>query len=71
MPRKPETVSETLRRAIIDSGESLMDIERATGVDSGRLSRFMRAERGLTLSAVDKLARHLGLRLVIQEGRSK
>ncbi len=51
------------------SGESLADIERATGISNAVLSRFVRGERTLTLPTADKLARHLGLELVKRERR--
>jgi transcriptional regulator with XRE-family HTH domain len=35
-----------------------------TGVTEATLSRFVRGERGLDLSSVDKLAAYLGLSLV-------
>jgi len=41
-----------------------------TGVDRARLSRFVRGERGLSLTAVDELCLALGLRLVGGEGAS-
>jgi len=61
--RRTKVVSEQLRRAIRDSGESLCRIAAACGVDDGALSRFMRKERGLTLKSVDALCKHLGLEL--------
>ena len=42
----------------------MREIARESGVDAGRLSRFQRAERGLTTEAVDALAQALGLTLV-------
>jgi transcriptional regulator with XRE-family HTH domain len=56
-------VSVALRSVIRKSGESLSVIAERTGVDPGRLSRFVRGERGLTLRAVDALAKHFGLTL--------
>jgi hypothetical protein len=62
--RVVESVSQSLRRAIAESGQTLMEIEAKTGVDPGRLSRFIRGERTLTLTALDALAKHFGLNLV-------
>lgn len=50
-----------LRSAIERSGLSLNDIAKASGIDSGRLSRFMRGERDLTLSAADRICDALHL----------
>ena len=58
------TISEQLRRFIKDSGVSLYQLERETGVHNSMLSRFLRGERGLRLEAVDALSKHLKLRLV-------
>jgi hypothetical protein len=57
-------LSEQLRQAIRDGGRTLGQLARATGVDTPRLSRFVRGERRLTLPAVDAVAAALGLRLV-------
>ena len=46
-------------------------IARETGVDKGRLSRFIRGQRSLTLPAVDALARYLGLELSTKQRRKK
>ena len=57
-------LSEQLRQAIRDDGRTLGRLARATGVDTPRLSRFVRGRRRLTLPAVDAIARELGARLV-------
>ncbi len=60
----PKAISEQLRRFIKDSGVSLYQLERETGVHNSMLSRFLRGERGLRLEAVDALSKYLKLRLV-------
>ena len=62
MARRP-TISEQLRKAIADSGVSLTKLGEATGVDDGQLSRFMRAERGLSTMSIDRLCKHLKIEL--------
>ena len=69
MAKKGQTISDALRQAIVNSGMTTMDIERDTGVNNSQLSRFLRGERGLSLSTVDKLAWYLGLGLVERKGR--
>ncbi len=69
MGRRNTTISQVLRKAITKSGESLADLQRATGISDAVLSRFVRGERTLTLPTADKLARHLGLELVKRERR--
>jgi transcriptional regulator with XRE-family HTH domain len=53
--------SETVRRAIRESGLSLAEIERRTGVETSALSRFTRGEVGISLSTFEALAKELGL----------
>jgi transcriptional regulator with XRE-family HTH domain len=55
---------EQLRNAIQQSGRSLNQLAQLTGVDSGRLSRFMTGKRGLTQDALDRIFRELQLRVV-------
>jgi len=71
MSRKRPTVSEALRRAIVESGQTAMDIERATGVSNAIVSRFQRGERGLNSTTIDVLAKHFGLELTRRKGRPK
>ena len=63
----PDTISGQLRWHLEHSGESTYRLELETGVSNAALSRFLRQNRGLTLETVDKLAKHLGLRLVREE----
>jgi transcriptional regulator with XRE-family HTH domain len=59
-----ELVSDQLRAAIAAAPVSRYRIARDTGVHESALSRFVRGERLLDLSSVDKLAAYLGLGLV-------
>ncbi len=68
MPRKKRRAEgpgliEQLRERIRASGMQLKQLGEAAGVDPSQLSRFMRAERSLTLPAVEKLCFALGLHL--------
>lgn len=53
---KPQTITEALKRAIRESGESLYAICKATDFNPDSLSRFMRGEQSLRLDLADKLA---------------
>ncbi|MHC4089171.1 MAG: helix-turn-helix domain-containing protein [Planctomycetota bacterium] len=53
-----------LRRYLEHCGQSTYRLERERGISNAALSRFLRQNRGLTLETVDKLAKHLRLRLV-------
>ena len=61
MPQMQRAFSEQLRKAISDSGLSRYTISVRTGIDQGTLSKFMKGERGLSLSAIDKLMAVLSL----------
>jgi len=54
---------EQLSRAIAGCQMSLNQLAKATGVHRAQLSRFVRAERSLSLKAAAKLCAYLGLRL--------
>jgi transcriptional regulator with XRE-family HTH domain len=56
-------LSEQLRQAIRDCGESRYALSKRTGIDQSTLTRFMSGERGLRLDVVEVLAEALGLEL--------
>jgi len=68
MAKPAKGLAEQLRQAIRDGGRSLNRLAAETRVDSGRLSRFMRGERDLTVEAAGRVCAVLGLELV-QRGR--
>jgi transcriptional regulator with XRE-family HTH domain len=59
------TFSEQLHQAIESSGMSRYQISKGSGVEQSALSRFVSGQRGLTTSALDKLADFLDLRLTM------
>jgi len=69
MARKKEYpgLVDQLIEAIRESGQSLNQLSVTCGVGRDRLSRFVRGERDLTLSAADKICRVLRLELVSQD----
>ena len=58
-----QPISETLRRAINESGLSFLALEKATGVIRQSLMPFARGEASISLAAVEKLAIYFGLEL--------
>src|SRR5437867_3137963 len=65
MPKRTTTtVTESLRQAVLDSGQTLTEVAEATGIDLGNLSRFVRGQRWLAPENIDNLAEYLGLVLV-------
>ena len=61
---KPVTVSEVLRQAIRDSGQSTYRIAKDAGLSYAVVWRFVAGERALSQGAIDKLCASIGLRLV-------
>ncbi len=56
-------VSKGLREAISERGLTAYAAAKQAGVSVDAIQRFLKEERGLTLSTVDKLADALGLTL--------
>jgi plasmid maintenance system antidote protein VapI len=61
--RRHPRVSEALRDEIIERGLTAYAAAKQSGVSVDAIQRFLNAQRGLTLSTVDKLADSLGLTL--------
>jgi len=64
VPDEGESAAEVLRRAIQESGLSLNELGRRTGVPPATLSRFMTGKRTITLAVFDRVRGAVGLRLV-------
>ena len=60
---KPPDLADQLRQAIGGCGMSLNKLAEVTGVHKAQLSRFLRKERSLQLTAAAKLCAYLGLQL--------
>ena len=63
MNKRLRTITETLRRAIAESGTSFLALERETGVLRQCLMKFAGGESLLRGDAYDKLAAHFDLEL--------
>ena len=64
MAKNTHNMADVIRRTITKQGWSLNQLGIKTGVDDGRLSRFMTGKRDMTLQAASRLVDALGLRLV-------
>lgn len=62
------TIADQLKNAIRESGKTVNALAVEAGVPQPVLHRFVKGERDLTLTTVQKLADYFGLRLV---GRSR
>jgi transcriptional regulator with XRE-family HTH domain len=60
-----ESLTDSIRRAVEESGQSRYAIAHKTGVSQATLSRFMNGERRLSLEIAEKLIAGLGLRVKI------
>lgn len=56
--------------AIDRSGQTRYAIAKGSGVAQSQLSRFVHGERGLTVEAIERLAEHLGLEIVVRPKRT-
>ncbi len=71
MKKRTCKLSAQLRQAIVDSGKSLGQLTRETGIDKSALSRFVNGERGVSMNSWDALGECLGLRLVADKPRRR
>ena len=63
-PAKSATLTAQLRWFLRHADETPFEVAQATGIHSSSLYRFLGEQRGLSDDAMDRLARHLRLRLV-------
>lgn len=61
---RAKTLTQQLRDAVKRSGVTRYRLSQELGIDQASLSRFVSGDGGLSLESIDKLAAHLGLRLV-------
>ena len=65
------TVTERLRQAVENCGESRASMSRATGINEGILSRFVVNGDGLRSDTLDRLCEHLELELTAKGRKRK
>lgn len=64
-------LTDQIRQAIEDCGETRYQIWKATGIDNATLCRFVSGERGLSMEALDTLAEYLELDIVSRRKGAK
>ncbi len=69
--REVAPLLEQIRKAISDSGLSLLQLEELSGVGNGQLSRFMRDKRDLRGTSLEKVCGALRLELVQRKPKGK
>ena len=57
------TLSEMIRRSIVESGVSYSTLERETGVTRASIMRFVRGDQSIRLDMADRFAAYFGLEL--------
>ncbi|MCC6486354.1 MAG: helix-turn-helix transcriptional regulator [Candidatus Hydrogenedentes bacterium] len=63
MRSSQQSITETLKRAIRDSGKSLKSIAQETGVERMSISRFMSGAQTLRLDKADILCAYFGIEI--------
>lgn len=63
-----KTMSDLIRRAITSSPMSRYEIAKRCGVSQAALSRFIHG-KAMTTDVLDRIAKPLGLKLVVKRGR--
>ncbi|MCE5268282.1 MAG: helix-turn-helix domain-containing protein [Planctomycetaceae bacterium] len=71
MKHKHTLLTDQLRHAILNSGQSQYAICKATGIDKTALSRFVNGERGVSMEVLNTLGEYLGLRIVADKPQAK
>ena len=66
MSNSKDPVTSVLRRCLQESELSCLQISKVTGVLPSSMSRFIRRERGLDGTSIDRLAEYFGLELVLK-----
>jgi hypothetical protein len=64
-PPAPDSISETLKQAIKQSGQPVSRISRDAGVSQTMVSQFLAGQRDIRMAAADRLASVLGLKLTV------
>jgi hypothetical protein len=65
--KKKIPLTEQVRQAIENCGQTRYRIAQETGISEVTLCRFASGERGLSMQALDKAGEYLGLRIVAEK----
>ena len=71
MKRKYIPLTDQLRQAVLNCGQSQYAVCKATGIDKTALSRFINGERGVSMEVMDTLGKYLRLWIVTDKTKSK
>jgi transcriptional regulator with XRE-family HTH domain len=62
-----KSISEQVRRAILNCGTTRYALSKASGVSQGMLSRYVAGEREMTLRTLDRLAPFIGITVTFKK----
>ena len=65
------TMSDQVRQAIQRCGLTQAEIARETGISKGGLSRFMHGERDMTLRTLERIAKLISVKLIVEKPKRK
>jgi len=71
MKQRHLPLTDQLRQAVLNCGQSQYAICKATGIDKSALFRFVTGERGVSMEVMNTLGEYLGLRIVTDKPKSK
>jgi len=61
----------TIRKAVRESGQTRYAIAKGTGLSAAQLSRLENDKGGLSVGAVEAIADHLGLEIIVRKRAKK
>jgi plasmid maintenance system antidote protein VapI len=71
MAEHTSPITDVLRRSILESGMTVLKLERATGLKRASIMRFMTGKQSLRLDMADKLAVYFGLEVRVKRSKQK
>jgi transcriptional regulator with XRE-family HTH domain len=69
--KRPATLTDQVRHIVETCGQTRYAISKATGISQASLSKLASGERFLSPGALDTLGAYLGLRIVVDEPKTK
>ena len=69
--KQSKKLTDQLRQVIDDSGVTRYRIAKETGISESTLSKFCLGQRGLSMDALDRLGKYLGLEIIISADSKK
>lgn len=69
--KKKKTLSDEVRRAVMECGMTRYEIAKRSGIAQSVLSRFVTRERTITLGTLDRLADVVGVEVIFRGATRK